>query len=691
MSATISEQHRAKPAYVYVRQSTMGQVRFHQESTERQYALRDKAQALGWADHNIRTLDGDLGVSGAHTTGREDFKTLIADVTMGQVGAVFALEASRLARSNLEWHRLIELCGLTHTLVIDADGCYDPGDFNDGLLLGLKATMAQAELHFLRARLQGGKLNKANKGLLRSPLPVGLCYDDDNAIVLDPDQEVQGAVRMIFRLFAETGSAYAVVHRFAELKLHFPKRAYGGAWAGKIIWGRLNVSRVLGVLKNPQYAGAYVYGRYQTERRVGSDGQVHSRTRAMPIEQWRVNLKDHHLGYISWDEYLSNAQRLERNRTNSEATVLSGPAREGLALLHGLLLCGVCGHKLSVRYRGNGGIRPAYECNWRRRDALATKSCITVRCEPLDEAVVEQVLACLTPVNLELATQALEQLQSRDQLLTRQWQMRLERADYETQLAQRRYEEVDPSNRLVAATLERRWNEALERFQKLELECAESQRQHALVATPEQRQQVLALAKDFPKLWQAPTTAAKDRKRMLRLLIEDITVERPEGQKRAVLHLRWRGGACTDLDVQLPANIADIMRYPPEMVEHVRDLAKTFRDQQIASQFNAQGRRSSTGKTFTASMIQWIRHRHHIPPVQLKEPDEFTVKQLAERFGVSSGVVYYWIARGVISARQLKPNTPYWIKIDATKELELRNWVHNSWRISGPHDPQPEL
>lgn len=266
-------QHQSKPAYIYIRQSTLAQVRHHQESTERQYALRDKALALGWPQTSIRILDRDLGQSGAQMTGREDFKTLVADVSMGHVGAVFALEVSRLARSNLDWHRLLELCALTGTLVIDADGCYDPGDFNDGLLLGLKGTMAQAELHFLRGRLQGGKLNKAQKGELRFPLPVGLCYDDEGHIVLDPDDEVRGAVQLAFRLFHETGSAYAVVKRFAEGGLRFPKRAYGGAWAGRLIWGRLRHERVIGLIKNPSYAGIYVFGRYQYRQRITPQGR----------------------------------------------------------------------------------------------------------------------------------------------------------------------------------------------------------------------------------------------------------------------------------------------------------------------------------------------------------------------------------------------------------------------------------
>ena len=681
MNPKISEHHRSKPAYIYLRQSTPGQVRHHQESTERQYALREKALELGWSESQIRTLDRDLGKTGTEMTRREDFKTLVADVSMGQVGAVFALEVSRLARSNLDWHRLLELCALTQTLVIDEDGCYDPADFNDGLLLGLKGAMAQAELHFLRARLQGGKLNKAKKGELRFPLPVGFCYDEQGRIILDPDEEVRGAVGLVFRLFRETGSAFAVMQRFAESALRFPKRSYGGAWDGKIIWGRLTHGRVLGMLKNPSYAGMYVFGRYQYRREISPEGEVRKRMQAVAMPDWRVSLKEHHEGYITWEEFFKNQERLEKNRTNGEETVLSGPAREGLALLQGLLLCGSCGRALTVRYMGNGGIYPRYQCNWLRREGLATKDCMSFRCDLLDAAISEEVLKALQPAELELALAALRELESRDQAILRQWQMRLERAEYEAALAERRYQEVDPSQRLVASTLERRWNDALLHLEDLKKQAAEFQRQEARVATPEQKAKVLALARDLPRLWHAPTTQAKDRKRMLRLLIKDITVEKPPHQKQLLVHIRWQGGACTDLSVQLPPNIADRVRYPAALVDRVRDLAHGLLDAEIADQLNREGQASATGKPYTVKMIQWIRRCHGIPPAALRKPEELTVQQVAKHFGVSNHVVYYWIAHGLIQARRLNAGMPYWITLNPTDEQNLRDWVRNSSRI----------
>ena len=437
MMSKIQETHTSKVAHVYLRQSTMGQVRHNQESTERQYALRNKAEQLGWPPHLIKVLDGDLGQSGTQMSTREDFKTVVADVSMGKVGAVFALEASRLSRSCTDWHRLLELCSLTGTLIIDEDGCYNPADFNDQLLLGLKGTMSSAELHFIRARLQGGKLNKAKKGKLRRPLPVGLCFDDESNIVVDPDVEVQGAIKLLFAAFKETGTAYGTVQHFAKLCQRFPKRAYGGVWRGRLLWGRLTHSRVREVLKNPAYAGSYVHGRYKYAKRLSPDGSIRLRAEKIPMSAWQVHLQDHHEKYIEWDEFLHNQQRLQQNRTNAPGTVLSSPAREGLALLQGLLVCGICGRGVYTRYTGNGGVYPTYQCNWRKREGLSSNYCLAVRCDLMDKAVAARMLEVVQPAHLELAIKAFEELEQRQKSVDNQWRMKIERSSYEAQLAQR--------------------------------------------------------------------------------------------------------------------------------------------------------------------------------------------------------------------------------------------------------------
>ena len=489
-STKITETHLQKTAYVYLRQSSMGQVRNHRESTERQYALQELARNFGWPAARIAVLDRDLGKSGTSTTDREDFKTLVADVSLGKAGAVLAIEASRLARSNADWHRLIEICGITGTLIIDEDGCYDPCDFNDGLLLGLKGTMAQAELHFIRARLQGNKLNKARKGELRFPLPVGYVFDELNCIVKDPDAQVRSSIELVFDYFQQCGSAYGVVQRFAREKLDFPKRSYGGTWAGKLIWGRLTDARVTAILKNPSYAGVYAFGRYRTIKEILENGEVRSRIRCMPEENWLVNLRDHHEGYITFEQYTKNLDQLSRNQTNTEEMVLSGPAREGLALLQGLLVCGCCGRRLTPRYQGNGGIYPTYQCNWRKREGLSTKACLTVQCPPLDHAIEARVLEVLSSEQIQLAIDAFEIVSRRHEQIDAQWKMRLERAEYEAELAQRRYEQVDPNNRLVAATLEQRWNDALIELQDVKDQIDRLQ-QESRRLTSQQRDEVL--------------------------------------------------------------------------------------------------------------------------------------------------------------------------------------------------------
>jgi len=677
MISKIQSYHKEKTAYLYLRQSTMGQVRLHQESTERQYALKDRAVDLGWMPENIRVLDGDLGMSGTQSTTREDFKTLVADVSMEKAGAIFALEASRFSRSNTDWHRLLELCALTSTLIIDEDGCYDPADFNDQLLLGLKGTMSQAELHFIRARLLGGKLNKAKKGLLRFPVPIGFTYDDEDKIIFDSDEEVRSAVKLIFSLFKELGSAYEVVHKFTALNLKFPKRAYGGVWKGKLMWGYLTHSRVLNILKNPSYAGVYVFGRYRYIKKISPNGGIRYKTITTRMPDWKVKIMDHHEGYVTWDEFLKNKAILKKNQTNGEENLLSASAREGKALLQGLLLCSKCGRRLSTRYKGNGGIYPSYECNHRKREGLTHRVCINIRADLLDVAISKRILEIIKPDQIKVALKALEELEKRNSAIDNQWRMKIERAEYETQLAQRRYEEVDPSNRLVAATLESRWNDALLKVHQIKDEFFEYKEKKVFNTSGIHRDKIFALAKNLPRLWKSPTTNEKDRKRILRLFIKDITVEKVTELRKVILHVRWQGGACEDIKVDLPPKLCDKLRYPQEMIEKIRDLATTLIDNQIIEKLNKEGILSAKGKPFTKNMVEWIRYKHSIPSPELKRPEEFTVKQVAEKFGVTRHVVYYWIEHRIFNGhvRQIKKNRPHWITLDAEKEEELRRRV----------------
>jgi DNA invertase Pin-like site-specific DNA recombinase len=683
MISKIQSNHQQKKAYVYLRQSTMGQVRHHQESTERQYALKEKALQLGWPQEMIHILDGDLGISGTQSHNREDFKTLVADVSMNKVGAVFTLEASRLSRSNTDWHRLMELCALTDTLIIDEDGCYNPHDFNDQLLLGLKATMSQAELHFISARLQGGKLNKAKKGLLRFPLPVGLRYNDEGIIILDPDEQVKEVVALIFSLFRETGSAYGVVREFAHLHLKFPKRAFGGVWDGKLIWGYLTHGRVLSIVKNPAYAGVYVFGRYRYRKNISSEGHIQAKMIEVPMDEWKVTIMDHHEQYITWEQFLHNQAILRKNQTNGEETLVSQSAREGKALLQGLLICGKCGRRLTIRYKGHGGVYPMYECNHRKREGLTGSACMYMRADPLDQALSKKILEIIKPEHITIALKALEELEKRNNAIDKQWCMRIERAEYEAQLAQRRYEQVDPANRLVAASLERRWNDALGKVEQIKNEFSHYQQKKAYTATDEQKERILALAQDLPYLWNLPTTKEKDRKRILRLLIKDITVEKLTEVGQVILHVRWQGGASEDIRVELPQKIYDKWRYPPHIVEKIQTLAETLTDHEIAERLNKEGLLSAKGKAFTKSVVNWIRYKNSILSLQSREKrsEELTVKQVSEKLEISHYVIYNWIGQGFLNARRIRKGFPYLITLDSKKEEELRQKILHSKKI----------
>lgn len=681
MENKISAEHKRKLAYIYLRQSTMGQVRLNQESTERQYALKNRALSLGWPEHQVKVLDNDLGLSGSKSDNREDFKTLVANVSMGRVGAIFALEASRLSRSCTDWHRLLEICALTNTLILDEDGCYNPKDFNDQLLLGLKATMSQAELHFIRARLIGGKINKAKKGELRFPLPVGYCYDSQGQTVFDADEQVRECIALVFSQFKECGSAYGVAHFFRKKNISFPKRSYGGAWSGKLIWAQLTLARVLGILKNPSYAGAYTYGRYSSNKFLSDEGQVKEKIVKLPQSEWRVLIKDHHEAYISWDEYMDNQNRLRKNQTNSKETVLPGPAREGLAMLHGLLLCSYCGRRITVRYQGKGKVRPYYQCNSKRKDGLATKDCLGFLCEPVDQAIIKRALEIIEPEQIHLAIKAIENIEHRQNTLDKQWQLKLQRAEYEADLAQRRYEEVDPSNRLVAATLEKRWNQALEDLEQLKIQASENELNSFSGDISIRKAELLELAKDFPRLWECDSTKNKDRKRILRLLIKDIAVKKNCDKNEAELFIRWQGGSNEEMSVTLPSKSWEKWRHSPSTIERVRQLAQNMTDPEIVDQFNRESLKSNKGNPYTVSSIRWIRHTNNIPSYNQRKPGELTITEVAAKFNVSHYVVRYWIDRKMITARK-GAGCKYLITLSAEEEVKLSEKVNRSTKIA---------
>lgn len=473
---------------------------------------------------------------------------------------------------------------------------------------------------------------------------------------------------MFFAKFKECGSAYGAVRAFGEAGLEFPKRAYGGVWKGQLIWGRLTHSRALGLLGNPCYAGCYAYGRYGTQKSITETGEIIAKTVCKPMEQWEVLIKDHHPGYLGWEQYLKNQELLKANCTHGKDDLMSsGAAREGAALLQGLLICGRCGRRLTVRYSPF----PQYECNWHRRSGLTRRSCLSTRGDALDQRIGERVLEAVQPMEIEIALEAAKQLAARDQQLHRQWQLRLQRADYESQLAERNYRAVDASNRLVASTLEQQWNEALEKLESLREEQRRQEQKLRVPVDAQTKAELMRLAEDLPSVWQAASTSNRDRKRLLRLLIKDITVERTEGRE-LLLHIRWQGGACESLRHQLPQRCCDKWRYAQPIIEKVRELAREHRDEQIAAKLNRAGYRGSKeGKPFTSSMVRWIRHKHRIDSPPLRQPDELSVEKVAERFNVSRHVVYYWIGRGHLPSRQPYTGGPHCLTITDQKEAEL--------------------
>jgi len=637
--AKVTSSHRSRVAVIYIRQSTMLQVRDHGESTARQYALAEEAARLGWDAVDVVVIDADLGVSGRFGADRGGFREVISRVCLGEVGAVFGLEVSRLARSSAEFTRLLELARLTDTLVIDADGVYDLSDINDRLLLGLKGSMSEAELHLLAGRLQGAKRAAAARGELRLPLPVGLVHDLDGQIVLDPDEQVRQAVADVFAEFARTGSAYGVVTAFTGRT--FPLRAYGGVWAGQLRWGRLTHARAVGVLSNPAYAGAYAYGQHRTARTVRPDGSVAVAHPRVDRANWQVLLLDHHEGYLSWAQYLDIGQKLAANRTNSGAR----PPREGVPLCQGIIGCGACGGRVGTRYQGRQA-RGYYEC-MSHRDAARTQSCRSVAAHTVDDAVAALLLAAITPEQIRLALAAAAEVTVRHTRAHRAADLAVQRARYEAEQAERAFTLVDPGNRLVARTLEARWETKLAALAEAEAHLTLCR--DARPPLPD-RDSLHRLAEDLPRLWDASTTSAKDRKRLLRTVIADVTLLPSDDATECRIGVRWHTGT-TD---EIVTGRRGPDRTPPGAVELARRLGSVLSDEDLAAALNRGGHRTGKGRPFDVKAVRWIRHAYQIraPRTQCLRDGEITVKQAAARLGISADAVYQWLSLGQVPARK---------------------------------------
>jgi DNA invertase Pin-like site-specific DNA recombinase len=647
----VTADHLRRDAYLYVRQSSLYQVANNTESSRRQYDLRGRAVALGWPADQVIVIDVDQGQSGATAADRAGFQRLVADVSLGKAGIVLGLECSRLARNNADWHRLLELCSLSGTLICDEDGLYDPGSINDRLLLGLKGTISEAELHFIRARLQGGLLAKAARGELRVRLPVGVTYDQLGNVTLDPDASVRAAIEYLFRCFEQTGSAHAVVKQFAAEQLRIPGRhAPGGPHGGELYWKPLRHDLVLFTLHNPRYAGAYFYGR----RKQFTDIDGHARTMLKPQDQWTVLIKDAHPGYITFEQYERNLATLQANAAARGEQRRAGPAREGPALLQGLVVCGKCGKRMIVNYhtRCNGDPVPNYHC---RREGIATGTppCQTIHGAGVDAAVAKLVLEQLTPLAIETALAVSTELTQRATDADRIRQMGVKRAEHAAEAARRRYLAVDPTNRLVADQLEADWNNKLR-----ELADARDEYQRATQAgnrplTNEQQARIRALATDLPALWTNPATPMRERKRLIRLLVTDVTLTKTGEQLTA--HVRLSGGQHHTLPVPRPLRAWEAHTTPTSTITLINELLDEHTYDQTVTILNKRGLTGGWGKPFTVTSLTQLCRIRGIPSHhdRLRAQGMLTLDEIAQQLGVSAQTVKVWQRRGQITGRRI--------------------------------------
>jgi DNA invertase Pin-like site-specific DNA recombinase len=683
----ITAERLRRDAYLYVRQSTLRQVMENTTSTDRQYGLRQRAVALGWAIDQVVVIDEDLGRSGASADGRSGFQRLVGDVGIGKAGIVIGLEVSRLARNNADWYRLLEICALTETLILDEDGLYDPCNYNDRLLLGLKGQMSEAELHLLKARLRGGQLSKARTGELVVPLPVGLVYDPTGRVVLDPDQGVRDAVNHLFATFARTGSARATVKAFAQEGLRFPSRVQTGPNKGTLGWFPLRHHRVLQVLHNPRYAGAYCYGRRRARR--GVDGAV--RYSLQPRESWIVLIPDAHPGYISWADHDDNLRRLAESSQSRGDDRRHSPPREGPALLQGLAVCARCGSRMTVRYHTRRDVTyPEYMCQ-RRGIEEGNRICQSVPGEALDAAIGELLLATVTPVALDVALAVQAELEGRAAEADGMRRQHVERARHLAEQARRRYLAVDPDNRLVAVNLEADWNDALRALTQAQ-EDYQHQTAKASPLDPNDKARIAALASDFPALWSDPRTPQRERKRMVRLLIEDVTLNR-DGHITG--QVRFKGGQTTTVEVTVGLPAPQARRTPAAVIAEIDRLLDHNTEAGVAEQLNNSGILSGTGEPFHPGIIHHIRVNYGLTPREqrLAARGLVNLEEAAERLGVCVTTVKAWHHQGRLHGEPVNRKGEHYYQIPAVVPRKAKGrppGTKNPPKHAVPPQPTPQ-
>jgi DNA invertase Pin-like site-specific DNA recombinase len=655
-SRKITDAHLDRMAVVYVRQSTAQQVLNHQESTRLKYGLRDDARRMGWPDDRVLVIDDDLGRSGAHSEGREGFRRLVSEVGLDHVGIILGVEMSRLARSSKDWHQLLEICALFGTLIADLDGVYDPAQYNDRLLLGLKGTMSEAELHLISQRMQRGKLNKARRGELVSGVPVGYLKKPSGEVVLDPDDEARLVVGLVFRKFEELGTVHGLLRYLVDHGVRLPFRERAGVGKGELSWRRPNRQTLHNMLQNPIYAGAYAYGRWRVDPRKRTPGGRDTGRVALPRRQWTVLIKDRLPAYISWEQYERNLARLKSNRSRAEAM---GSARGGEGLLSGLVVCGKCGWRMSVWYSATEG-RYTYTCG-KRRTSYGGRICQNVHGPLLDGYVSGQVLKALEPAALELSLEAAANIQKERNDLNELWRKRLERAAYEAERAERQYYLVEPENRLVARHLERAWEERLEQRRRLQEEYDRFERSQPRMLSEEEIRAIRRLSQDIPALWEAHSTTAADRKEIVRQVVERVVVDAEGMTERVQARIQWVGGGATEEGLVRPVARYEQLSYWPRLRERVRELAdEGLTAEAIAGQLNTEGYRPPRcGTTFRAAAVRKLRGRLGMggkPPAHKPSEElgahEWWLADLARAVGMPKATLYSWIGRGWIECRK---------------------------------------
>ena len=684
VSSKILPVHLGRDAYVYVRQSTLTQVREHAESLARQYELAQRAVALGWDAHQVKVIDADLGRSGAEMTAREGFKELVAEVGLGQVGIIFGIEVSRLARNNADWYQLLDLCTLTDTLIADSDGVYHPGDFNDRLVLGLKGTMSEAELHLIRSRLTAGLRHKAARGELRQGLPVGFDYDPDDNVVLAADEAVIEAIATVFRRFAELGSARQVMLSLREEGLLLPRRP---GRTGRIQWASATYPAVHDFLTNPCYAGAFVFGRNRSEKRLDGQGRVITRTVAVPRDQWTVLIPEHHRGFIDWPMYEANTAALRANWRPPRGSG-GGAAREGAALLQGRIRCGQCGRMMQTSYSGTNGNSPRYLCARAKQLYGHEKSCQSIGGRRLEQRVLEEVFAVLEPAALAATAKALRDAEKTHATNLRAFTLSVERARFDVDRARRQYDAVEPENRLVARTLERSLEAKLTAQRQTERDLIAAKARRPVKLSDEELAWLSRAGADVRAVFAAPSTTFRERKQLLRAILTEVVLTVDQDKRTAAVRIIWQGGSSTELIMAMNKTGAHARTTDEDTVSLIGRLAGSYDDSTIALILSRQKRLTGTGLSFTKTRVKSLRVARGIPayepagqPVSADEQDVVVVNvpQAERLLGVGKVTIYRWLADGFLTGEQLTPGAPWRIRIDKAVRDRLAPEVPEGW------------